>query len=78
MTDKEIDKETLIAQHAPTIEWMLQRFKENKIVTTKMRVVMCDNDFTDREVAKPMFLKDKAFDAPISLFAILKSLNKGR
>ena len=67
----------LIAQHAPTNEWML-RFKENKIVTTKMRVVMCDNDFTDREVAKPMFLKDKAFDAPISLFAILKSLNKGR
>lgn len=67
----------LIAQHAPTIEWML-RFKENKIVTTKMRVVMCDNDFTDREVAKPMFLKGKAFDAPISLFAILKSLNKGR
>ena len=43
-----------------------------------MRVVMCDNDFTDREVAKPMFLKGKAFDAPISLFAILKSLNKGR
>ena len=62
----------LSAQGAPTIEWMLQCFKENNTATTNIRLVMRDNKFTESRLAKSCFCGVKLF---IDLFHTLKSCN---